>query len=379
MSDRKKRWQLLQRLLCGYARERFAVTAARAEIQGPCLIVANHVTNWDPLLLAVSFPDTPIRFVASEHLFRHGLLSEVIQWAVAPIPRRKAASGTDTVKSVLRAVQAGDTVCIFAEGDTTWDGRTHPVFPATGKLARMAGVPLVTYRLEGGYLSMPRWSNTLRRGMMHGGIVGCYAPEELKGMQGGAVNALINRDLFEDAFARQEKEHVRFRGERRAEGIERGFFVCPRCGALGAVRGIGNRVRCACGLDLLYTEEGFFDPPEPVATVAAWEQYQRAALREMLKRADGVLFSDGGLRLKRVGDGHREKALGAGILVQHPDALEIAGRFFPLRDIDSMAMVKTDTLLFSVGDAYYEIRAAAPCCLRKYLLIWESRAENAKE
>ena len=134
MSDRKKRWQLLQRLLCGYARERFAVTAARAEIQGPCLIVANHVTNWDPLLLAVSFPDTPIRFVASEHLFRHGFISEVIQWAVAPIPRRKAASGTDTVKSVLRAVQAGDTVCIFAEGDTTWDGRTHPVFPATGSL-----------------------------------------------------------------------------------------------------------------------------------------------------------------------------------------------------------------------------------------------------
>ena len=379
MPDRKKRWQLLQRLLCGYVRKRFSLTAVRAAIQGPCLIVANHVTNWDPLLLADSFPDVPIRFVASEHLFRHGLISKVIQWAVAPIPRRKAASGTDTVKSVLRALKAGDTVCIFAEGDTTWDGRTHPVFPATGKLARMAGVPLVTYRLEGGYLSMPRWSNKLRRGAMHGGIVGCYAPEELQRMNGRAVTALINRDLFEDAFARQEKEHVRFRGEQRAEGIERGFFICPRCGALGSVRGVGNRVRCACGLDLLYTEEGFFDPPEPVATVAVWEQYQQAALREMLKRADGVLFSDGGLRLTRVEDGHRETALGTGILVQHPNALEIAGRTFPLRDIDSMAMVMTDTLLFSAGNEYYEIRAAAPCCLRKYLLTWTSSTENAKE
>ena len=108
MSDRKKRWQLLQRLLSGYARERFALTAVRCEIQGPCLIVANHVTNWDPLLLAASFPDTPIRFVASEHLFRHGLISKVIQWAVAPIPRRKAASGTDTVKSAERRADGND-------------------------------------------------------------------------------------------------------------------------------------------------------------------------------------------------------------------------------------------------------------------------------
>ena len=126
------------------------------------------MTTWDPLLLAMSFPDKPIRFVASEHIFRHGLVSRLLTWLVAPIPRKKAASGADTVMASLRALKAGDSVCIFAEGDASWDGLTHPVFPATGKLARMAGVPLVTYRLEGGYLSLPRWSKKLRRGKMRG-------------------------------------------------------------------------------------------------------------------------------------------------------------------------------------------------------------------
>jgi len=372
MSDRKRRWQLLQRLLGGYIRGRFSLTAEPCSIDGPCLIVANHVTNWDPLLLAMSFPDTPIRFVASEHIFRHGLVSSAIEWAAAPIPRRKAASGADTVKAVLRALRAGDTVCIFAEGDATWDGLTHPVFPATGKLARASGVPLVTYRLEGGYLSLPRWSKKQRRGKMRGAPVGIYSPEELKQYKGPEITALIDRDLFEDAYARQQKEHVAFRAENRAEGIERGFFICPQCGSLGAVRGVGDRVQCDCGLNLLYTEEGFFDPPAPVATLAAWEACQQTALRALIQNAKGVLFSDGGLRLARIESGHREIALGAGILYQHPDALEIAGRHFPLREIDSMAMVKANILLFSVGDDYYEIRASAPCCLRKYLLTWQN-------
>ena len=372
MADRKRRWQLLQRLFSGYIKGRFSLTAEPVRVDGPCLIVANHVTNWDPLLLAMSFPDTPIRFVASEHIFRHGILSDAIEWAAAPIPRRKGASGADTVKAVLRALKAGDTVCIFAEGDATWDGLTHPVFPATGKLARAAAVPLVTYRLEGGYLSLPRWSKRQRRGRMRGAPVGIYTPEELKQYKGPEITALIDRDLFEDAFERQRREHTAFRAENRAEGIERGFFLCPRCGRLGTVHGVGNRVMCDCGLDLLYTEEGFFDPPTPVAALSEWEQLQRAGLRALLKNADGVLFSDGGLRLTRIDSAHRETALGVGILYQHPDALEIAGHYFPLREIDSMAMVKADILLFSVGDAYYEIRAAAPCCLRKYLLTWQN-------
>ena len=368
---RMKRWKLLYTLTHGFVTRRFHMEAERLKPDGPCLIIANHVTNWDPLLLAMSFPDTPIRFVASEHIFRHGLVSKLLETLVAPIPRRKAASGADTVMSVLRALKDGDTVCIFAEGDATWDGLTHPVFPATGKLARMAGVPLLTYRLEGGYLSMPRWSGKLRRGKVRGHRIGFYSPEELKKKKGPEITAGIDRDLFEDAYARQREEHVFYRGGNRAEGIEKGFFLCPRCGGLDTARGVGDHVVCGCGLDLYYTEEGFFDPPVPVSTPAAWESMQQEALRKLCENAQGVLFSDDGLRLREITGGHRETELEAGTLTMLPDALEIAGRRFLLHQIDSMAMVKAHILLFSVGDRYYEIRAKDNCCLRKYLMAWQ--------
>ena len=371
MPKRYKRWKLLYRLVRGFVTRCFRLEAERLNPDGPCLIIANHVTNWDPLMLAVSFPEIPIRFVASEHIFRHGVVSKLLEWLVAPIPRRKAASGADTVKAVLRALKEGDTVCIFAEGDASWDGLTHPVFPATGKLARMAGVPLLTYRLEGGYLSMPRWSGKLRRGKVRGHRIGFYLPEELKKKKGPEITEMIDRDLFEDAFARQREEHVRFQGNNRAEGIERGFFLCPQCGGLGAAHGAGDHVVCGCGLNLYYTEEGFFEPPVPVGTPAEWECLQEAALQKLCEEAQGVLFSDDGLRLCKIFSGHRETELGTGTLTMRRDALEIAGRRFPLIQIDSMAMVKSQILLFSVSDSYYEIRAKENCCLRKYYMAWQ--------
>ena len=374
MERRRRLWRFLAWLLRPFLTRRFHLEAVRAALEGPCLIISNHVTNWDPLLLALSFPKTPIRFVASEHIFRHGWISRLLEKLLAPIPRRKASSGADTVKACLRALREGETVCIFAEGDACWDGLSHGVFPATGKLARSGGTALVTYRLEGGYLTLPRWSKIRRPGKMRGAVVGVYSAEELKAMKGPEITALINRDIYEDAWARQRREHVRFRAKNRAVGIERGYFLCPACGRLGSVHGVGNEIRCECGLCQTYTEEGFLDPPTPFGTLAEWDAWQREKLRAMEPPAGEPLFSDEGLTLHRILPGHAEELLAEGTLAQYADALDCGGVSFPLSEIANMAMVKANILLFSRGDDYYEIRTGGEVCLRKYLLYRQSRA-----
>ena len=374
MERRRRIWRFLCWLAHRFIERRFRFRTVSADVQGPCLIVANHVTTWDPLLLGICFPTTPIRFVASEHIFRRGWVSRLLDWLVAPIPRRKASSGADTVKACLRALREGETVCIFAEGDACWDGLSHEVFPATGKLARSSGATLVTFRLEGGYLTLPRWSKKRRPGRMRGAVVGVYPPEELKGMKGPEITALINRDIFEDAWARQRAEHVVYRAEDRAEGIETGFFLCPSCGKIGTLRGLGNVIRCSCGLRVLYTAEGFLEPAEPFETLADWDRWQRETLGSMELPPDAPVFSDGGVTLRRISSAHGEEELARGELVQYPDALVCGDRRFPLSEIASMAMVKANILLFSVGDDYYEIRADQALCLRKYLLFWQCKS-----
>ena len=365
-------YRFLSVLVRPVLRAKFNLSGEKLQADGPFLLVSNHVTGWDPLMVGVCLGGRQAYFVASEHIFRLGLLTKVLHWLLAPIPRRKASTGMDTVKACLRHLHAGHSVCLFAEGEQCWDGRTGPIFPATGKLAKSSGAALVTFRLEGSYLSLPRWGKHICRGAVHGHPVGVYSPKELKKLSPQEINALIERDIAEDAWARQRQRPVRYRGKRRAEGMERALYACPGCRRIGTLRTDRDRVFCPCGFERRYTEYGFFEPREPFETLADWDLWQRELLRARDFAHEGdLLFQDEGLELKRVQSDHREELLALGTLRQFEDRLECADWRFPLQEIRSMAMVQTHLLLFSSGGNYYQLRSSTGVNLRKYLEIWK--------
>ncbi|MBQ9663006.1 MAG: 1-acyl-sn-glycerol-3-phosphate acyltransferase [Oscillospiraceae bacterium] len=369
-------WRSLWPFTTALLRLKFNITHEDLHVDGPVLLVPNHVSAWDPLLVSASLREKQVYFVASEHIFRLGPVSRVINYLVAPIPRRKASSGADTVKACLRHLRAGHSVCLFAEGEQSWAGRNIPIFSATGKLARSSGATLVTYRLEGAYLSLPRWGKNIRRGRVYGHPVGIYPPDVLKAMSPDEINAAINRDIAEDAWERQRLDPVAYRGKNRAEGLERALWLCPRCCRIGTLRSGRNRIFCSCGLDLEYTKTGFFQPPEPFADLAEWDDWQCRKLRSRefpYREQDGLLFSDENLSLSRLSSGHQEQLLAEGSLLQYEDRLECAGYRFPLVKIANMAMILTDRLLFSADETYYEIRSSHGANLRKYLEIWKEQ------
>ena len=364
-------WRVLYALANRWICRKFNMSHEDLHVDGPVLLVPNHVSAWDPLLVAMSLREKQVYYVASEHLFRLGFVTRLLQYLVAPIPRRKASLGTDTVKACLRHLRAGHSVCLFAEGEQCWDGRNIPVFPATGKLARNSGATLVTYRLEGGYLSLPRWGRGVRRGRVHGHPVNVYPPEVLKAMTPEEINAAIDRDIREDAWQRQREDPAVYRGKRPAEGLERAMYLCPGCRKLGTLKTKDDRIFCGCGLNLRFTETGFFEPQTPLATLADWEQWQRRALWELPFPEDGPLFSDGDIGMTEIAADHTETPLGLGKLEQYRDRLVCGTYHFPLQEIHNMALVQCHLLLFSCQGKYWQLRSDEGANLRKYLEIWK--------
>ena len=375
--DENKRYQRVWRTLCGVARlyfeKRFRLSCEKYELEGPHLIIGNHVTNWDPLLLALSFPKNHIHFVASEHLFRLGWVSKLISYLVAPIPRRKGASGAATTMDCLRKMRAGRNVCIYGEGETTWDGRTKSIFPATGTLAKASGATLITYRLEGGYLTAPRWAKKNRRGRMRGYIVNRYTPEQLKAMKPQEIEDIINRDIYEDEWARQKADPVKYKGRNLAKDIEVAAFLCPKCKKIGTVHGVGNTVTCECGLKFDVTEYGTFSPADLFENMAQWNDWQHEALKNGDYVHGDTLFSDPGMTLLRFVEGARKgEAVESGDLSIADGSLIIGSRSFALTEINDMALIQRKKLCVTCGEEYYEIKAENPCCLRKYLAVWQN-------
>ncbi len=119
-----------------------------------CIILANHNTDFDAIFMSILSRDH-MYFVASEHVFRQGFLSKMFVWAFDAIPRTKADNGVLTVIKMMRRIRKGYNVCIFAEGNRSFDGKTMPILPSTGAFIKRSGAKLITYKFKGGYFLNP--------------------------------------------------------------------------------------------------------------------------------------------------------------------------------------------------------------------------------
>jgi ribosomal protein S27AE len=377
----RRLWIFFSWLLGGWLKRKFNFTPERVEVAGPYLVLLNHATDWDPLLASQSFRKNQMYYVASEHIFRWGLVWRVINWILHPIPRLKGTTASDTVLAVVRRLKKGGNVAIFAEGNRCWDGRTGEISPSTAKLARMCGATLITYRFTGGYFTSPRWAGaSLRRGKMTGRAVGVYSHEELRAMTAEQVGALIRRDLFEDAYATQRAEPVAYRGKALAEGLEQMLCLCPVCGKIGTLASRNDTLRCAhCGLTVTYDEYGFLSGEGlPFHCIPDWDAWQTGELRRIADEAGSdVVFSDEGAALTAVLEGHKSRLLGTGELSLRAGALCCAGREFPLDEISGMGLYGPLGMSFTCGGGHYDIRLSPGKCLRKYNTTYNYLREKA--
>ncbi len=364
-------WSILLPLLRIYCRLFFAYRAVPAEVKGPYLLLCNHVTDWDPILAGCSFR-TQMYYVASEHLLRKKIAGPVVRWAQNPIPRQKSGSAAGTVMSILRHLKRGESVAFFPEGNRTWDGVTGEMLPTAGKLARTAGVKLVTYRLEGGYFTSPRWSGSaMRRGRMRGHVVNVYTPEALKAMTPDEINRHIREDLHEDAYARQRSDPARYFTRRGAEHVERLLFLCPKCGMLHSLRSKGDSVRCwKCGFSFRWLPTGFLAGEDlPFDNLRDWNRWQTEEIRRMCQAAepDKPVFTDSDIFTQVVDSARDQTNLADGEMRLYSDRLEIPGAEIPLKELSGIALVEGQDLYLSTAKITYLVRSRTVKCMVKYL------------
>ena len=364
-------WHALNRTLSHIFR--FEAEPANAP-PAPYLVLANHNLNLDPALVALSFPEH-MYFVASEHVFRKGFASWLLRRYFAPISRMKGATDAQAALDIIRALRRGSSVCLFAEGNRSFSGVTGPVFPATGKLAKISGVPLITYHMTGGYLTQPRWSLNRRKGKMTGACAKVYMPEQLKEMTAEQVNAHIAEDLYEDAFLRQEKERIPFRGKDLAAGLETAFFLCPKCHGVGTMQSSGDRYSCTCGLSVRYNEYGFFEGIDgkepPFTTTRDWDAWQIEQL-EAQQEERAMAFSDKDTQLMAINKRHRMRPVDAGTLRMDGEAITLGQTRLPLDNISDMAVAASSDIMLTANGQHYEIRSKNRYfCGRKYLMLYQ--------
>ena len=366
--------RLAMRRLVGYRAE------PAPEVEGPCLILSNHVTDLDPILVGLSFP-RHMYFVAGENVLRMGLLSRVVSRYASIIQRVKGTTDAEAALAILRTLKKGRNVCMFAEGNRTFTGVTGPIYPATAKLARLSRATVITYRLEGGYLTSPRWSPRLRRGRMTGRVVNVYTPELSRSMTEEQMLAAIQTDLYENAYETQAREPVAFKGKNLAETLETALYLCPKCGRIGNLHSRGDRFFCDCGLTLTLDAYGFFQGAgRPFDTPLAWDTWQQEQMEGIAASlGEAPAFFDEGQTLNRRNEDHSLTPLTTGTMALYRDRLVIGDRSFPLQKVRDIGLIQRQGMVFSTAEGDYAVSAPTLRCVRKYATLFRLLKANISE
>ncbi len=119
--------------------------------QGPALIVSNHVSFMDALVIGGSVR-RPVRFVMDHNIFRIPVMGFIFRTARA-IPIAPAREDAGALQKAFDRIDAeladGEIVCIFPEGKLTRDGEMNEFKRGVEKILERRNVPVVPMALRG--------------------------------------------------------------------------------------------------------------------------------------------------------------------------------------------------------------------------------------
>lgn len=123
---------------------------------GPFIIVANHSSLLDPVILGVSIKPKII-FVAAAYLFEIRWLGYLLRKANSiPVQRENYTNNIKSLKQALKILQQGGVLGIFPEGGIDRQKDDLPIKAGAAFLATRVGVPIVPIKIKGADKVLPR-------------------------------------------------------------------------------------------------------------------------------------------------------------------------------------------------------------------------------
>jgi 1-acyl-sn-glycerol-3-phosphate acyltransferase len=114
---------------------------------GPVIVAANHVSNWDPLLLGSAL-DRQVHFIAKESLFKAPFVGSLMRaWGMIRIKRGRG--DREAIAKSLEILKAQRMLGIFIEGSRNRGDSEEMQAPQSGTamLASRSGAPVVPVAL----------------------------------------------------------------------------------------------------------------------------------------------------------------------------------------------------------------------------------------
>lgn len=322
----------------------------------PFLVISNHGTFFDPWIVG-GYSSYPFGFMTNDDGFRDGAVTRWYLKSIGAFPKKKGASDYRAMKTTLTLLRSGKPVCIFPEGQTTWDGETQLLYPGIEKLLKHAGCPLVSVRLQGNFLTRPWWADFPRKGSIRV-TFSVHSPESIREKTDDEVFALIKKSIYQNDIKDPLNLATPFSGRNCAEGLERFVWICPRCESEDTLSTSGNRISCnSCGgtwhMDAwcrLTPEQG---DSTSLTDLKDWADLHKERVKTKISKRPPLLTRNENVVLQLVNSEGTFTDRDTGMLTLTPEKIRFEGSSntltWPLMEIEDYVIQKKDIFEFMHG------------------------------
>ncbi len=122
---------------------------------GPLLLVSNHQSYLDPILVGLGCHRRQFYALARSNLFNHAAFSWLIR-SLNAIPVDRGETDMAAMRRCLEVLRQGHALLIFPEGTRTLDGTTHAFATGTMLLIKRARPWVLPVAIEGAYGAWPK-------------------------------------------------------------------------------------------------------------------------------------------------------------------------------------------------------------------------------
>jgi len=160
--------------------------------RGGVLIVSNHQSALDPVVLAVRL-SRPMNYLAKSELFQYRCFTRLLR-VVNAFPVRQGAGDVRAVKETIQRLQEGHLMNVYPEGARTLDGEIGPMQKGVALIIERARVAVVPAVIVGAFEAWPiqRRVFTCRPIRIQYG-----PPMDLTGLERDEIMIVIDRKLRE--------------------------------------------------------------------------------------------------------------------------------------------------------------------------------------
>ncbi|KAM3100877.1 lysophospholipid acyltransferase family protein [Phormidesmis sp. 146-12] len=140
------KWSVVSPALHLYFRGRIH-GAEQVPKRGRLLVVSNHASDFDPLLLSCCV-GRPVAYMAKEELFRVPVLKQAIT-VYGAYPVKRGAGDRSAMKAAIASIESGWATGVFLDGTRTADGRIQDPKLGAAWIAAKTQSPLLPVSLWG--------------------------------------------------------------------------------------------------------------------------------------------------------------------------------------------------------------------------------------